>query len=118
MEFKCPACEKNSLQGEMGMELPPSGDSDEVGVATVKCENCGFRGIAVYEESRRGSLAGLTRSFLYELSEKDLQFIESGIRVCPDRGNKRCQCETHLAWARLDWLFPRHVTIKRWFRME
>ena len=119
MAFKCPSCQGNSLEIDLTLELPPNGGSDEITLQTVRCERCGFRGIAVYEESRRGSLTGESiRHLCYEVSEKDLQLIESGIGLCPDRGNKRCQCETHLSWARLGWLHPRHVTIKRWFRME
>ena len=55
MAFKCPSCQGNSLKIDRSLELPPSGFDDEITVQTVKCEACGFRGIAVYRDPRRGS---------------------------------------------------------------
>ena len=119
MAFKCPACEGGSLEIELSMELPWDGGAVERSVAIVKCEGCGFRGISVYEESRRGSMDSESFwSFVYEVSEKDLQLMASGFALCPDHQNKDCQCETHLSWGTLHWLFPKHVTTKRWFRMD
>ena len=116
-EFKCPACQGYSLKIERSMELPPS-DVDETSVQTVKCETCGFRGIAVYEESRRGSMSSDSfRHLGYEVSDEDLQFVENGFRLCPYPQNKDCRCETHLSWAKLAWI-GQNMTVKRSFRME
>ena len=119
MDFKCPSCQGNSLEIDMSLELPP-GDVDETSVQTVKCEACQFQGIAVYRESRRRSLS--SESFDhpgYVVSDRDLEFVRSGLRLCPDRANKDCQCQTHLAWAQRDWSVPeRDMSVKRWFRMD
>lgn len=119
MDFKCPSCEGNSLKIDMSLELA-AGDVDETSVQTVKCETCQFRGIAVYRESRRGSFD--SDSFWhvgFEVSDGDLEFVLSGLRLCPDRANKHCQCQTHLAWAKRHWSAPeRDMTVKRWFRMD
>ena len=117
MAFKCPACEGGSLKIELSMELPP-GDVDETSVQMVKCENCGFRGIAVYEESRRGSMSSDSFWHMgFEVSDEDLQFVQNGFRLCPARSNQNCQCETHLAWAKRPWP-GRDMTVKRRFRMD
>lgn len=120
MAFKCPSCQGNSLAIDMSLELPPGGFDDETSVQTVKCEACQFRGIAVYRESRRGSLTSESFHHLgYEVSDGDLEFVLSGLRLCPDRANKDCQCETHLAWAKRHWSAPeRDMSVKRWFRMD
>lgn len=119
MAFKCPACEGGSLKIELSMELPPS-EVDETSVQMVKCEDCGFRGIAIYEESRRGSMSSDSfRHVGYEVSDENLQLVESGLRLCPARSNNRCQCEIHLAWARSGGIVPeRDMKVKRWFRMD
>ena len=120
MAFKCPACNGGLLGIEMSMNLPPVYD-DEIQLQMVKCEACGFRGIAVYRESRRGSLKSNSFFHLgYEVSDKDLEFVRSGIQRCPAPRDRRCQCETHLAWGKLYWGAPQAsgMTVKREFRME
>ena len=120
MAFKCPECLGDKLKIGVGLELPP-GHVDEEQVQTVKCEDCGFRGIAVYRESRRGSL---DRESVwhdgYEVSDKDMEFVLSGIQRCPAPTDRRCNCETHLAWAKFKWVAPQHsgMTVKRKFRMD
>jgi hypothetical protein len=37
------------------IKLPPDNRSDEIAVQILTCSKCNFQGIAVYEESRRGS---------------------------------------------------------------
>src|SRR5215470_18116869 len=120
MAFKCPACLGSSLKIGVGLELPPVYD-DEIQLQMVKCEGCGFRGIAVYRESRRGSLESNSFWHLgYEVSDEDMEFMLNGIQRCPAPTNRKCQCETHLAWGKQDWGAPRGrgLTVKREFRME
>jgi len=120
MAFKCPSCPGNRLKIGVGLELLP-GDVDEEQVQTVNCEACGFRGIAVYRESRRGSIKSESvRHDGFEVSDKDMEFLLNGIQRCPAPSDRHCKCETHVAWAKLDWVAPQRtgMTVKREFRME
>jgi len=53
--FKCPDCKHRTLKITQSLELGPDHRSDERTIQTIACSGCGFKGIAVYEESRRGS---------------------------------------------------------------
>ena len=55
MSFACPECLTKSLKITAKLELPPDSRSDEITVQVVACSRCGFAGVAVYEESRRGA---------------------------------------------------------------
>jgi len=57
MPFRCPDClSPNGLEVGAAIQLPPDSRSDEFYLQLVRCRQCGFRGAAVYEESRRGAL--------------------------------------------------------------
>jgi len=58
MPFLCPSCNKPSLEIVRSIELPPDDEWDEITVQTLVCSGaaCGFSGIGIYEESRRGAL--------------------------------------------------------------
>jgi len=57
MAFECPACGDPKLEIRFSLELPPQDDDDEITLQTLKCAGCGFYGVAVYRESRYGSLS-------------------------------------------------------------
>ncbi len=54
--FKCPECRHSTLKITHSLELGPDNRSDERAIQAIECANCNFKGIAIYEESRRGSL--------------------------------------------------------------
>ena len=56
MALQCPDCTLYTLQTAISIELPPDSRSDEIALQVVRCSQCGFSGLAVYEESRRGAL--------------------------------------------------------------
>ena len=58
MTFLCPSCSRPDLNIIRRIELPPDDQWDEIAVQELACSasGCGFKGIAVYEESRRGAL--------------------------------------------------------------
>ena len=96
MAFFCPECASKSLDITAGLELPPDSRSDEITLQTVKCDQCGFAGVAVYEESRRGSLDRESVSHIgYRLPAKDRQSVERAIKRCPHPRNARCRCAAH-----------------------
>ncbi len=94
MPFLCPECSSpRSLKISLKIELPPDSRSDEIALQVVTCFQCGFAGIAVYEESRRGALD--TESFDhrgYRVSADDLKAVNEMMKQPVDgrRGCNRC----------------------------
>jgi hypothetical protein len=102
--FVCPDCSRRgSLKITLSIELPPDSRSDEITLQIVDCSDCGFEGIAVYEESRRGALDSESFSHTgYRLSKSELANLGKAIRSCPDRKNRRCRCPAHRRLSRTD----------------
>jgi C4-type Zn-finger protein len=102
--FVCPACSRQgSLKIVRSIELPPDSRSDEITLQIVQCSDCGFAGIAVYEESRRGPLD--SESFHhtgYHVSKSQLGDLRKAMRSCPQPGNARCQCRAHQTLGKTD----------------
>jgi hypothetical protein len=96
MPFVCPQCSAKSLKVTSSIELPPDSRSDEIALQTVECSRCGFAGIAVYEESRRGALSSESFDHTgYCLSADDLKRVRSSIQRCPQPKTRRCKCSAH-----------------------
>ena len=97
MPFLCPECSASkSLKITSKLELPSDSRSDEIALQIVKCSRCGFAGIAVYEESRRGALDSESFDHTgYHVSTKDLKSLEKMIKQCPKPTNQRCGCSVH-----------------------
>jgi hypothetical protein len=102
--FLCPECSSHgSLRISLKIELPPDSRSDEICLQIVKCSDCGFEGIAVYEESRRGRLDEESVQHTgYRATKGDLQSLRKAIRGCPEPGNWRCGCQAHQKLAGTD----------------
>jgi hypothetical protein len=100
----CPECSRpGSLNIVLSIELPPDSRSDEITLQTLECSACGFEGIAVYEESRRGALHSESFSHTgYHLSKGELVDLGKAIKSCRDRKNWRCRCPAHRALSRTD----------------
>lgn len=94
MPFICPECQANSLAITQSIELPPDGRSDEIALQIVKCGGCGFRGTAVYEESRRGAEESWHHQG-YFAPQTGITRLSKLIRQCPSSKNGRCQCASH-----------------------
>ncbi len=94
------------------MALPSDARSDEIMVQTVCCAACGFRGAAVYEESRRGALdSECWEHDGYRMDALDVDAIAALILACPDATRESCDCPGHRllgaaddrgCWKRLD----------------
>jgi len=97
MPFLCPECSgSRSLDITSKLELPSDSRSDEITLQIVKCSHCGFAGIAVYEESRRGALDSESIDHTgYHVSAKDLNMLQKTIKQCPKPTNPRCNCSAH-----------------------
>jgi C4-type Zn-finger protein len=74
--FICPACKYKTLEIISSIELPPDIRSDEITLQILKCKNCEFKSLGLYEESRRGALGyeSVNHRGFY-LPEKDLEDI-------------------------------------------
>jgi hypothetical protein len=97
MGFLCPACcTTGSLQITKRLELPPDSRSDEITLQLVRCQLCDFVGIAIYEESRRGTLGDESVDHRgYYVPTASLQRLKKLLRECPEPGNRRCACAAH-----------------------
>ena len=98
MPFLCPSCSTKSLRITSRIELPPDSRSDEIALQIVECSRCGFAGVAVYEESRRGALDSESVDHTgYRVSGGDLEALRKRIKQCPQPKNRRCRCSAHRA---------------------
>ena len=97
MAFACPKCSiDDSLVIVIAIELAPDSRSDEIVIQVLQCGRCGFRGLAVYEESRRGALDSEAWEHTgYQVEEDVVNTIAGLINHCPDRNNSDCSCQSH-----------------------
>ena len=115
-KWLCPDCGNVALSVEQGIELPPNRWSDEIALHTVSCTLCPFRGVAVYEESRRGALNSESwKHFGYHVTESVHALLRNAIAQCPNPGNWRCRCPAHLLLGRQnaqgEWDWPQQSGI-------
>lgn len=99
----CPKCSSGRLKIISSIELPPDSRSDEISVQIIACSRCDFTGIAIYEESRRGSLdrESVTHQG-YHVNPTRLATIQRLINRCPDHRNPQCNCKTHRTLGRVN----------------
>ena len=103
MPFQCPECRQSALRITHRLELPPDARSDEITLQVVRCSQCRFEGLAVYEESRRGALDDESYSHTgYEAKKAALSALKVAIARCPDPGDPRCACAAHEEYGRRD----------------
>jgi hypothetical protein len=104
MPFRCPQCHrKDTLEIHDSIQLQADSRSDDILVQLVGCEQCGFQGLAVFEESRRGSWD--TESWEhtgFQLAADELERIAAAIRNCPQPRRSDCGCPVHLALGHQD----------------
>jgi hypothetical protein len=104
MSFHCPQClKRGSLEIILSIQFPPDSRSDDIALQVVRCSECSFRALAVYEESMRGALDVEDWEHNgYRVGEKDLDRITAEILSCPDPTNGRCECSAHQHLGRKD----------------
>jgi len=93
----CPEClTPGSLNITLSLELPPDSRSDEITLQVVECSHCEFRGVAIYEESRRGALDSESwQHDGYRVALGDLQALIHTMRQCPEPSKPGCPCPAH-----------------------
>lgn len=104
MAFHCPNCSTAAgLRITRVLELPADSRSDEISLQLVKCAQCRFEAIAVYEESRRGRLGSESVDhYGYFIGASDLNQIKRMIAKCPNPRRPLCPCESHEQLGRRD----------------
>ena len=123
MPFQCPDCTTSgSLRITARLELPSDSRSDEIALQIVECTRCGFAGLAVYEESRRGALdEELVDHTGHHVSTATVKALRQAIRACPSPTNPHCACPTHKQYGRRDaggrWDGLAGLDVKGVFRM-
>jgi len=97
MSFICPACNTGRLEIRTSLEMPADGRSDENTLQAIECRSCGFTGVAVYEESRRGA----DDSWHHDgapISRETFAALIGDIARCAHAGDRKCRCEMHLKY--------------------
>jgi Zn ribbon nucleic-acid-binding protein len=103
MSFICPDCAGSRLRIASSLELPSDRWWDEITLQVVECPECGFRGAAVYEESRRGALDSEASNHCgVRLADALLRTLVEDIAACPEPRNAACRCTAHQKWGRTD----------------
>ncbi|HEX6913124.1 MAG TPA: hypothetical protein VF142_22125 [Longimicrobium sp.] len=103
MSFICPDCSGRRLRIAASLELQPDRWWDEITLQVVECPDCGVRGAAVYEESRRGALDSEAWNHLgHRLPEPLLRTLIADIAACPEPRKSHCDCAAHRTWGRTD----------------
>jgi hypothetical protein len=101
MPFLCPDCAAGSLEIVGALELPPDRWWDERALQALACARCGFRGLAVYEESRRGALdSEAVEHGGLRVGAETVVALLGGLAACPAPGNAACRCAAHERWGR------------------
>ena len=96
MSFQCHACHQQRLSIVLSIELTPDSRSDEITLQLIACSVCGWEGMAIYEESRRGALDSATFSHVgYQLPRGEVELLRALILACPSRRNPFCTCKAH-----------------------
>lgn len=92
----CPRCESPALVVCSRVELAPDENWDERSFQIIFCSTCGFEGIAIYLESRHGSMGSeMLQHNAYTTDRGRLAQISALVAQCPDPSNRRCDCPSH-----------------------
>lgn len=113
MSFYCPNCRRNnSLVIGARLELPADARSDEITIQMVRCDECEFQGVAVYEESRRGGMDSESFDHRgYRLGQAELKRLNKLIAACPRPSDTKCTCSSHKE-------LNHRTDYKQWIRLD
>lgn len=123
MEFVCPRCLGGSMKITSSIELPPDSRSDEITVQILRCSKCGFAGLGIYEESRRGRLDSESVYHRgYYMDDSTLASLEKMIMQCPNPKKSGCRCKTHRSLSRVNkygrWSWLEKIPHKETFKLQ
>jgi hypothetical protein len=97
MSFQCPQCGGNkSLQVAKSIELPADARSDEISLQLLRCRECRYESLAIYEASSRGALASESIDhYGYRAERSVIRSISVLIDRCPNPKDAKCDCASH-----------------------
>ena len=97
MSFVCPRCTVPKLNITLGIELPPDKRADEITLQLLECSVCGWTGLGVYREYKRGMQVGNERfeHIGYHLPDGEYRMVRRLLSRCPSRRNPFCDCMVH-----------------------
>ena len=99
MEFICPRCRGVSMKITSNIDLPPDSRSDEVSIQIIKCSKCGFAGLGIHEETRRGKLDSESVNHRgYYLDDSTLASLEKRISNAQSQRNLVANAESIALW--------------------
>lgn len=101
MTFSCPKCTDGALEIRASLELPADGRSDENTLQAIECRSCGFTGVAIYEESRRGA----DDSWHHDgapVGREVFAALIGDIARCSHAGDRKCDCDIHQKYNQRD----------------
>jgi hypothetical protein len=95
--FVCPDCLRpGSLQITQSIQIPPDSRSDDIVIQVIACNQCDFRGLATYEESRRGAMTAEAWNHAgYRVTQDAFKAMAAAINQCPNPKDAQCACATH-----------------------
>ena len=103
MLYVCPECDLGAMEVVGSLELPPDNWWDEIALQALACQRCGFRGLAVYEESRRGALGSEAVNHRgHRVAAETVTAFVEGVVQCPAPRDRACACVTHEEWGSSD----------------
>jgi hypothetical protein len=123
MPFLCPTCNTASLEITSSIHLNADSRSDEIALQVIDCNRCGFRGLAVYEESHRGALGNVSWEHMgYRLDKDNVKFVKDLIELCPNPSDEDCTCSSHLSLGYKDangrWAGVRNIPWQDYFWLQ
>ena len=121
--FRCPQCSECTLKITAHLEIPPDRDWDEITLQIVGCSSCGLGALAVYQESRRGSLE--TEAWQhngYRIDPPDVRRLTEVLNQCPRPNDSSCLCSAHLELGltnnKLQWEGISKIALLQHFQLE
>lgn len=91
--FNCPDCGEPALRIRHVIELPSDSRSDEICLQLLRCDECGLRVAAFYEESRRAGES--IDHYGIRVDDEWYERFQQQIKNCPLPRNRRCNCPSH-----------------------
>jgi len=94
--FLCPQCGAYGLEIVKAMDLLPDNRSDDVILQIVECNSCSFKGLSLYEESRRGGMDSESWDHTgFCTTDTAVAEVAIFFSQCSALRDKRCGCEAH-----------------------
>jgi len=123
MSFNCPICHvQKTLRIVNRIELPSDARSDEISLQVLRCMNCGYQGLGVYEESSRGALGSESVDhYGYTVEPEVVRNVDSLIIKCSKPKDSGCKCNSHQLLNKRDqngrWIRPGYEQGQQTFRI-